>query len=80
MPVLLLLLLLSVLLYLWITRRNSTLTRACRWRLDRSLGPTSYRCVACGALCDPGPNKRPNHCLRPTDRYSAPKPGESDET
>ena len=35
MPILLLLLGVSVFVYLWLARRNSTLTRACKWRLDR---------------------------------------------
>lgn len=61
MPILLVALGLSVFLYLWLTRRGTTLTRTCRWRLDRSLGPDRYRCAACGAVTD-GP---PRHCLRP---------------
>ena len=67
MPILLLVLLLSVILYMWIARRNSTLTRFCRWRLDRRLGPTTFHCANCGATCDPGPGKQPTHCLRPKD-------------
>jgi hypothetical protein len=65
MPILLLLLGVSVFVYLWLTRRNSTLTRACKWRLDRRLGPSVHRCAACGAVCDPGPGRQPQHCLRP---------------
>lgn len=65
MPVLLLILGLSVLLFLWLSRRGSTLTRACLWRLDRSLGPESWRCAACGAVCVTDPGKRPRDCLRP---------------
>ncbi|GAB4389587.1 hypothetical protein [Albidovulum sp.] len=61
MPVLLLVLLLGVLLYLWWSRRGTTLTRLCRWRPDRGGGADHYRCAACGAECD-GP---PRHCLRP---------------
>lgn len=64
MVLLLPLLLVAVVVYLWWTRRNSTLTRACRWRLDRSLGPQSWLCVACGACCDLPPGARPNDCLR----------------
>jgi hypothetical protein len=62
MPLLLLLLGISVFLYLWLTRRNSTLTRDCRWREDRAAG--LWRCAACGAECRPekGP---PRDCLRP---------------
>lgn len=60
MPVLLLILLLSVLGYLWLVRRNSTLTRACRWREDRAEGAGHYRCAACGART----TGTPRHCLR----------------
>ncbi len=67
MPLLLLILLLSVLAYLWVTRRNSTLTRACRWRLDRTRGANIHHCVACGAVCDASPGRSPNACLRPKD-------------
>jgi len=63
MPVLGLLLLAGVLVYLWLTRRNSTLTRACRWRQQRALG--QWRCAACGAVAQ-GPVE-PRHCLRPKD-------------
>lgn len=65
MILLLPLLLASVVLYLWLARRKSTLTRACRWRLDRRLGPGVQRCAACGATCTPAPGRRPQHCLRP---------------
>ncbi len=65
MLLLLPLLLFGVVAYLWVARRNSTLTRACRWRLDRRLGPSHHVCVACGAICDPGPGKTPRDCLRP---------------
>ncbi|MBE0554666.1 MAG: hypothetical protein IH625_13335 [Rhodobacteraceae bacterium] len=59
------LLLAAVLIWLWLARRGSTLTRACRWRLDRALGPSVHRCAACGAICDPGPGRAPRDCLRP---------------
>lgn len=62
MPILLLFLALSVFLYLWITRRKSTLTRACRWRLDRRVAPDAWRCAACGAETR---GAEPRHCLRP---------------
>lgn len=62
MPVLLLVLVVAVFLYLWITRRNSTLTRNCRWRLDRRVAPDAWHCVACGATTR-GPE--PRDCLRP---------------
>lgn len=51
----------AVFLYLWISRRGSTLTRACRWRLDRSVGPDHWRCAACGAEVD---GREPRDCLR----------------
>ncbi|MDW4549481.1 hypothetical protein R5H32_08970 [Defluviimonas sp. D31] len=60
MPILLLILLLSVFTYLWLARRGKTLTRACRWRLDRTLGADRYRCAACGAVA----TGAPRHCLR----------------
>ncbi|MDR7123771.1 hypothetical protein [Pseudotabrizicola sp. 4114] len=63
MPLLLLLLLLSVLIYMWIARRNSTLTRACRWRQERSAG--QWRCASCGAVM-PG-TQEPRDCLRPQE-------------
>ncbi|MDP2048334.1 MAG: hypothetical protein Q8K33_05535 [Cypionkella sp.] len=64
MPLLLLVLLVSVFVYAWAARRNSTLTRDCRWRLDRRAGPSSYHCAACGAVCDPGAGRGPRQCLR----------------
>jgi hypothetical protein len=64
MPILLLLLLLGVLLYLWLSRRNSTLTRDCRWRLDRSGGEERYRCAACGAETVTAKGRQPRDCLR----------------
>ena len=67
MPVLLLILLVSVLLFLWLTRRGTTLTRLCRWREDRSLG--QWRCAACGALCQVPAGKTPRHCLRPLNGH-----------
>lgn len=60
MPLLLLILLLSVLLYLWLARRGTTLTRDCRWREDRATGPDQHLCAACGART----MGTPRHCLR----------------
>ena len=68
MPLLLLLLGISVFGYAWISRRNSSLTRACKWRLDRRLGPSQYHCIACNARCDPGRGRSPRDCLRDTTR------------
>jgi hypothetical protein len=64
MPVLLLILGLGVFGYLWWQWRTTTLTRTCRWRLDRSVGPDHYICAACGATCDTGTGKAPRDCLR----------------
>lgn len=64
MPLLLLVLVVSVFVYAWLARRNSSLTRSCRWRLDRRVGPSSYHCAACGAVCDPGAGRAPRQCLR----------------
>ncbi|MBP9048553.1 MAG: hypothetical protein WAT35_17475, partial [Tabrizicola sp.] len=61
MPVLLLLLAVSVYLYLWLSRRKSTLTRDCRWRLDRRIAPDHWHCVACGATAR---GAEPKDCLR----------------
>ncbi|WP_022702466.1 hypothetical protein [Pseudorhodobacter ferrugineus] len=63
MPLLLLILLLGTLAYMWLSRRNSTLTRHCRWRLDRTGGPNHYRCAACNAEMDTA-GKPPRDCLR----------------
>lgn len=65
MPILLLILLVGVFLYLWIDRRGSTLTRTCRWRLDRTLGEAAYRCASCGATTTTTDRRGPRHCLRP---------------
>lgn len=65
MPLLLILLLIGVFLYLWIDRRGSTLTRACRWRLDRTQGEGAYRCASCGATTLSSDPSGPRQCLRP---------------
>ncbi|MBC2834277.1 hypothetical protein [Paragemmobacter straminiformis] len=65
MPLLLLFLLLGTLAYMWLARRNATLTRHCRWRLDRTTGPTAWRCAACGAETTAPQGKSPRDCLRP---------------
>lgn len=59
MPLLLLALLIGVFLYAWLSRRNSTLTRACRWRQERSAG--QWRCAACGAVVT---GEEPRDCFR----------------
>ena len=50
---------------LWYYRRGTTLTRACRWRMDRPIGPGHWRCAACGAECDIAAGAEPRHCLNP---------------
>jgi rubrerythrin len=62
MPILIPLLLIGVFLVLWILRRGSTLTRACRGRLDRAAGPEVWRCAVCGAQTTSA--RAPRHCLR----------------
>lgn len=64
MPILLILGLLCVFAAMWVAQRRSSLTRACRWRLDRDAGPNHHRCAACGATCDPPPGEAPRVCLR----------------
>lgn len=64
MPLVLVLLLVAVFGYLWIARRKSSLTRTCRWRLDRTLGANTHRCAACGAVCMMPAGQSPNACLR----------------
>ncbi|WP_395540983.1 hypothetical protein [Neotabrizicola sp. sgz301269] len=60
--VFLLLLLIGVLAYQWHMRRSTTLTRACRWRMDRSVAPDYWHCAACGAQWR---GDEPRDCLRP---------------
>ncbi|WP_434613751.1 zinc finger domain-containing protein [Tabrizicola sp. M-4] len=62
MPILVPLLLLAVLAALWWQRRGSTLTRDCRWRLDRAAGAEVWRCAVCGAVTEGA--RSPRHCLR----------------
>jgi len=59
MPLLLLVLLFGTLLYMSLSRRNSTLTRTCR--LDRTGGENHH---VCGAVADLPPGKTPRDCLR----------------
>jgi LSD1 subclass zinc finger protein len=66
MPILLLLLGLGVFVYLWWVRRDSRLTRACRWRLDRGAGAHRFRCAACGAVTTTAEGGLPRDCLRGT--------------
>lgn len=51
-------------LVFWWYGRGATLTRACRWRLDRDAGPGHWQCVVCRATCDLPPGQAPRHCLR----------------
>ncbi len=79
MVLLLPLLLLGVVLYLWITRRNSTLTRLCRWRLDRRLGPQRWQCATCGAVCTMPPGRAPKDCLRAGSGGTGAAPGKPED-
>ena len=56
-------LLISVLVAMAVMRRGVTLTRDCRWRLDRAAveGPV-WRCAVCGAVTQGA--QEPRHCLR----------------
>ncbi|SEN92926.1 hypothetical protein SAMN04488103_109104 [Gemmobacter aquatilis] len=56
------LLALAVFLFLWLSRRGSSLTRQCLWREHRA--EDLWRCAACGAICHPEKGA-PRHCLRP---------------
>lgn len=62
MPILIPLLLIGVFAVLWFSRRRSTLTRSCRWRLDRATGPAIWRCAVCGAQVTS--DRAPRDCLR----------------
>lgn len=64
MPVLVLVFGLVILVWFWIARRGSTLTRICRWRLDRRTGEGHWHCLACGTVCDLPKGQNPRHCLR----------------
>lgn len=66
MALLLLLLLPLLAAVFWWHRRGATLTRACRWRLDRRVGPGHWACASCGATCDLPPGQEPRRCLRAT--------------
>lgn len=62
------LLIAGVFLYLWWTRRRSTLTRDCRWREhpgDVTREGTLWRCAACGAETRAPKGGAPRQCLRP---------------
>lgn len=61
-PILIPLLLIGVFAVLWFARRGATLTRVCRWRLDRAAGPEVWRCAVCGAVTTSA--RAPRHCLR----------------
>ena len=59
--------LVAIFVGMWLTRRNSTLTRDCRWRPDRTVGPKHFRCLVCGAECDIAKGVEPRQCLRDPD-------------
>ena len=49
----------GVFAYLWWKHTRTTLTRNCRWRLNKPLG--QWRCASCGALT-PDTGRSPRHC------------------
>lgn len=56
-------LLISVLLGMYLMRRGVTLTRECRWRLDRAAaGGPVWRCAVCGGQVRG--EVTPRHCQR----------------
>jgi hypothetical protein len=63
---LLLLIIPAIFIYMWLSKRNSTLTRTCRWREDRAAVGEGmcWRCAACGAEMRLVPGKTPRDCLR----------------
>ena len=64
MAIVLIFLGIGVLAYLGWRWRATTLTRECRWRLDRSVGPGHWRCASCGAETNLSPGDEPRKCLR----------------
>ena len=71
MAILLILLVPLIGLVFWWHGRGATLTRDCRWRLDRRGGAGHWACATCGAVCDLEPGAEPRQCLRQaaTDRH-----------
>ena len=61
-----LLILLGIGVFAWLAWRwrTTTLTRECRWRLDRTQGPGHWRCAACGAETDLPDGAAPRDCLK----------------
>lgn len=74
MPVFLLIGLIAFFVGAWLIRQRSTLTRYCRWRLDRSKGEGQWHCAYCGAECTLQKGKEPRHCLRHTMMDRPPQP------
>ncbi len=62
MPVLLLILLAGVLAYFIWRHRSTSLTRDCRWRLDRAGGV--WRCAACGGELPEDHRGAPRICMK----------------
>ncbi|MFC2968940.1 hypothetical protein [Acidimangrovimonas pyrenivorans] len=59
---------LAIFIGMYLMRRNSTLTRHCRWREDRTkadAGEHYFRCMACGGEMRCPEGKHPRDCLRP---------------
>ncbi|MDF0602272.1 hypothetical protein P1J78_16145 [Psychromarinibacter sp. C21-152] len=48
--------------YLWWKWHRTTLTRDCRWRLDKAAG--EWRCAFCGARTRTESGRTPRHCAR----------------
>lgn len=67
MPILLILGLVAFVLLSWLWHRSRTLTRACRWREDRTRaapGMSFFHCLACGAETELPKGEQPRDCLR----------------
>lgn len=62
MPVLILILLIGVVAYFVWRHYRTSLTRDCRWRLDRARG--AWRCAACGAELPETGKGAPRICLK----------------
>ncbi|WP_424985930.1 hypothetical protein [Microbulbifer sp. S227A] len=63
MLILLVFLLVGVVVYFVWRARNTTLTRQCRWRADRSVAADYYRCLACGGEIRTGGGHEPRTCV-----------------
>ncbi|HCE69913.1 MAG TPA: hypothetical protein DET67_01175 [Ruegeria sp.] len=66
MPVLLLILALGVFAYFFWRARSTTLSRNCRWRLDRRRG--DWACAYCGGRMAGPVDKPPTCCVQTANR------------